>query len=60
MCLWKDTTPLKTINKEVLLVAAKNGLAVRLLSKGKNVLNVAIVDNKETWKKGNLDDPKSK
>ena len=40
--------PLETINKEALLAAAKNGLAVRLLSKWKNVPNVAIVDNKET------------
>ena len=52
--------PLETISKEALLVATKNGLAVRLLSKGKNVPNVAIVDNKETRQKGKLDDPKSK
>ena len=50
----------KTINKEALLVEAKNGLAVRLFRKGKNVPNVAIVDNKETQKKGKLDDPKYK
>ena len=44
----------------MLLAATKNGLAVRLLRKGKKVPNVAIVDNKETWKKGKLDDPKFK
>ena len=52
--------PLKKISKEALLAATKNGLAVTLLSKGKNFPNVAIVDNKETWKNGKLDDPKSK
>ena len=52
--------PPETIIKEVLLEATKNGLVVRLLSKGKNVSNVAIVDNKETQQKGKLDDPKSK
>ena len=38
--------PREAISKEALLAATKNGLAVRLLSKGKNVPNVAIVDNK--------------
>ena len=52
--------PPETISKEVLLAATKNGLVVRLLSKGKNVPNVAIVDNKEIRQKGKLDDPKSK
>ena len=52
--------PPETISKEALLAAAKNGLAVRLLSKWKNVPNVVIVDNKETWQNGKLDDPKSK
>ena len=50
----------KIVSKEVLLAATNNGLAIRLLSKGKNVPNVAIVDNKETWQKGKLEDPKSK
>lgn len=40
--------PPETINKEALLTAAKNRLAVRVLSKGKNVPNEAIFDNKET------------
>ena len=50
----------ETISKEALLAATKNGLELRLLSKGKNVPNVSIVDNKETRQKGKLDDPKSK
>lgn len=44
--------PPETISKEALLAAAKNGLAVRLLSKGKNVPNEAVVDNKKTRQKG--------
>ena len=52
--------PPETINKGALLETTKKGLALRLLSKGKNALNVAIVYNKETQQKGELDDPKSK
>ena len=44
--------PRETIIKEALIAVAKNGLAVRILRKGKNVMNVSIVDNKETRKKG--------
>ncbi|XP_057849355.1 uncharacterized protein LOC131060213 isoform X1 [Cryptomeria japonica] len=44
--------PPETINREALLGAAKNGLAVKLLSKGKLVPNEPIVDNKETRQKG--------
>ena len=52
--------PLETISNDALLATTKNGLAVRLLNKGKNVPNVAIVDIKERQQKGKLDDPKSK
>ena len=43
--------PRETIIKEALIAVAKNGLAVRILRKGKNVMNVSIVDNKETRKR---------
>ena len=43
--------PPEIISKEVLPATTKNGLAVRLLSKGKNVPHVAVVDNKENDKR---------
>ena len=38
--------PPECISKESLLVSAKNGLAVKLLSKGKEVPDEPVVDNK--------------
>uniref|UniRef100_A0ACD5U1U3 Uncharacterized protein n=1 Tax=Avena sativa TaxID=4498 RepID=A0ACD5U1U3_AVESA len=44
--------PPECIGKESLLAAAKNGLAVKILSKGREVPDDPIVDNKLTRQKG--------
>ncbi|XP_042443037.1 uncharacterized protein LOC122028085 [Zingiber officinale] len=44
--------PPECISKESLLASAKNGLAVKLLSKGKEVPNEPVVDNKLNRQKG--------
>jgi hypothetical protein len=45
--------PPECISKESLLASAKNGLAVKLLSKGKEVPDEPVVDNKLNRQKGN-------
>lgn len=40
------------INKESLLASAKNGLAVKILSKGKEVPDEPVIDNKRNLQKG--------
>ncbi|KAL9674406.1 hypothetical protein QQ045_030678 [Rhodiola kirilowii] len=47
--------PPDCISKESLLASAKNGLAVRILSKGKDVPQDPVVDNKMNRQKGRLD-----
>uniref|UniRef100_A0ACD5T8L9 Uncharacterized protein n=1 Tax=Avena sativa TaxID=4498 RepID=A0ACD5T8L9_AVESA len=44
--------PPECIGKESLLAAAKNGLAVKILSKGRDVPDDPVVDNKLTRQKG--------
>ena len=44
--------PPECISKESLLASAKNGLAVKLLSKGKEVPEESVVDNKMNHQKG--------
>ncbi|KAH7660715.1 hypothetical protein IHE45_15G011200 [Dioscorea alata] len=44
--------PPECISKESLLASAKNGLAVKLLSKGKEVPEEPVVDNKSNRQKG--------
>ncbi|KAG6473103.1 hypothetical protein ZIOFF_067010 [Zingiber officinale] len=44
--------PPECISKESLLASAKNGLAVKILSKGKEVPNEPVVDNKLNRQKG--------
>ncbi|KAL1338185.1 hypothetical protein HN51_032855 [Arachis hypogaea] len=44
--------PPECISKESLLASAKNGLAVKILSKGKEVPNEPVVDNKTNRQKG--------
>jgi len=44
--------PPECISKEALLESAKNGLAVRILSGGKEVPNEPVVDNKMNRQKG--------
>nr|XP_027187364.1 uncharacterized protein LOC101501957 isoform X1 [Cicer arietinum] len=44
--------PPECINKESLLASAKNGLAVKILSKGKDVPDEPVIDNKKNLKKG--------
>lgn len=44
--------PPECISKESLLASAKNGLAVKLLSKGKEVPEEPVVDNKMNRQKG--------
>lgn len=44
--------PPECIGKESLLASAKNGLAVKILSKGKDVPNEPVVDNKMNRQKG--------
>ncbi|KAL6961237.1 hypothetical protein U1Q18_039001 [Sarracenia purpurea var. burkii] len=44
--------PPECIGKESLLASAKNGLAVKLLSKGKNVPREPVIDNKMNRQKG--------
>ncbi|KAF7820496.1 uncharacterized protein G2W53_025951 [Senna tora] len=44
--------PPECISKESLLASAKNGLAVKILSKGKEVPNEPVVDNKRNRQKG--------
>ncbi|EEF36264.1 conserved hypothetical protein [Ricinus communis] len=44
--------PLECISKESLLASAKNGLAVKLLSKGKEVPQEPVVDNQMNRQKG--------
>ncbi|XP_021297699.1 uncharacterized protein LOC110426731 [Herrania umbratica] len=44
--------PPECINKEYLLASAKNGLAVKLLSKGKKVPDEPVVDNEINRQKG--------
>lgn len=46
--------PPQCISKESLLASAKNGLAVKILSKGKEVPNEPVVDNPMNRQKGNL------
>ncbi|CAH9099493.1 unnamed protein product [Cuscuta epithymum] len=45
-------TPPECISKESLLASAKNGLAVKILSKGKQVPEEPVVDNKMNRQKG--------
>lgn len=44
--------PPSSISSESLLASAKNGLAVKILSKGKQVPNDPVVDNPNTRQKG--------
>ncbi|XVF60632.1 hypothetical protein PTKIN_Ptkin08bG0063800 [Pterospermum kingtungense] len=44
--------PPECINKESLLASAKNGLAVKILSKGKKVPDEPVVDNERNRQKG--------
>lgn len=44
--------PPECISKESLLASAKNGLAVKILSKGKEVPKEPVVDNKLNRQKG--------
>lgn len=44
--------PPECISKESLLASAKNGLAVKILSKGKEVPEEPVVDNKMSRQKG--------
>ncbi|KAF9593130.1 hypothetical protein IFM89_020340 [Coptis chinensis] len=44
--------PPACISKKSLLASAKNGLAVRILSKGKEVSNEPVIDNKRNLQKG--------
>lgn len=44
--------PPECINKESLLASAKNGLAVKILSKGKKVPDEPVVDNEINRQKG--------
>lgn len=44
--------PPECISKESLLASAKNGLAVKLLSKGKEVPQEPVVDNNKYRQKG--------
>lgn len=44
--------PPDCISKESLLASAKNGLAVKLLSKGKKVSEEPVIDNKMNRQKG--------
>ncbi|XP_039069345.1 uncharacterized protein LOC120215877 isoform X2 [Hibiscus syriacus] len=44
--------PPECINKEYLLASAKNGLAVKILSKGKKVIYEPVVDNEINRQKG--------
>jgi hypothetical protein len=44
--------PPECISKESLLASAKNGLAVKILSKGKEVSDEPVVDNKRNRQKG--------
>lgn len=46
--------PPECISKESLLASAKNGLAVKILSKGKEVPDEPVVDNKQNRQKGLL------
>lgn len=45
-------TPPDCISKESLLASAKNGLAVKILSKGKEVSDEPVIDNKMNRQKG--------
>ena len=44
--------PPECMSKESLLASAKNGLAVKILSKGKEVLEEPVVDNMRNRQKG--------
>ncbi|XP_055825372.1 uncharacterized protein LOC129893947 isoform X2 [Solanum dulcamara] len=50
--IFVPSTPPECISKESLLSSAKNGLAVKLLSKGKEVPEEPVVDNKINRQKG--------
>lgn len=51
--------PPECISKESLLASAENGLAVKILSKGREVPQEPVVDNKSNRQKGDLlSDPK--
>lgn len=52
--------PPECISKESLLASAKNGLAVRILSKGKEVPEEPVVDNKMSRQKGTTPSAHSK
>lgn len=45
--------PPECISKESLLASAKNGLAVKILSKGKKVPEEPVIDNNMNRQKGN-------
>lgn len=47
--------PPEVVSKEALLDAAKNGLAVKLLSKGKEVPDDPVVDDERTRQRGSTD-----
>lgn len=44
--------PPEVVSKAALLEAAKNGLAVKLLSKGKDISDEPVIDNEKTRQKG--------
>lgn len=46
--------PPKVVSTEALLASAKNGLAVKILSAGKEVLDEPIVDTPANRQKGNF------
>ncbi|KAB2056064.1 hypothetical protein ES319_A11G078700v1 [Gossypium barbadense] len=50
--IYVPKNPPECINKEYLLESAKNGLAVKILSKGKKVLDEPVVDNEINRQKG--------
>ena len=50
--IYVPAKPAEVVSKSALLEAAKNGLAVKILSKGKTVPDEPIIDNERTRQKG--------
>jgi hypothetical protein len=50
--IYVPAKPAEVVSKEALLAAAKNGLAVKILSKGKTVPDEPIIDDERTRQKG--------
>ncbi len=55
--IYVPDNPPEVVGRESLLAAAKNGLAVRILSAGKEIPDDPIIDNEVTRQRGSVTTP---